>query len=97
MPLDTTLSTDRNALLTIIEKLVNNAIKFTHEGGSITINYLKNKNTVELHIIDTGIGITFDVIGKLFKIDEDISTTGTNNEKGIGSEFIIRLPKNNES
>lgn len=33
--------------------------------------------------------MTAEIIGKLFKIDEDISTKGTNNEKGTGLGLIL--------
>jgi signal transduction histidine kinase len=89
VPPDTKLSIDRNTSMTFIGNLVNNAIKFTPEGGSITINYHENEDNIELHIIDTGVGMTSEVIGKLFKIDEDISTKGTNNEKGTGLGLIL--------
>ena len=40
--------------MTIIANLVNNAIKFTPEGGNITINFYEKDTNIELHIIDTG-------------------------------------------
>ena len=89
IPPDTKLSIDRNTSMTFIANLVNNAIKYTPEGGTITINYHENEDNIELHIIDTGVGMTSEVIGKLFRIDEDISTEGTNNEKGTGLGLIL--------
>ena len=89
IPSNTKLSIDRNTSITIIGNLVNNAIKFTPDGGTITINYIENENNIELHIIDTGVGMSAEVIGKLFKIDEDISTKGTNNENGTGLGLIL--------
>ena len=89
IPPDTKLSIDRNTSMTFIANLVNNAIKYTPEGGTITINYHENEDNIELHIIDTGVGMTSEVIGKLFRIDEDISTEGTNNERGTGLGLIL--------
>ncbi len=89
IPPDTKLSIDRNTSMTFIANLVNNAIKFTPEGGTITINYHENEDHIELHIIDTGVGMTSEVIEKLFRIDENISTKGTNNEKGTGLGLIL--------
>ena len=89
IPFDTRLSIDRNTLMIIIENLVNNAIKFTPAGGTITINYNKNGDNIELHIIDTGVGMTSEVIEKIFRIEESISTKGTNNEKGTGLGLIL--------
>ncbi|WP_111707625.1 sensor histidine kinase [Lutibacter citreus] len=89
IPPDTELFIDRNTSVTFIGNLVNNAIKFTPQGGTITINYKENEDNIELHIIDTGVGMTAEVLGKLFRIDENISTNGTNNEKGTGLGLIL--------
>ena len=89
IPFEIKLLVDRNTSITIIQNLVNNAIKFTPESGTITINYKKNEDNIELHIIDTGVGMSPKVISKLFRIDENVSTEGTNNEKGTGLGLIL--------
>ena len=86
---DTKLLIDRNTSITCIGNLVNNAIKFTPQGGTITINYIENEDNIELHIIDTGVGMTSEILQKLFRIDENISTNGTNNEEGTGLGLIL--------
>jgi len=86
---DVNLLIDRNTLITIIQNLVNNAIKFTSKGGTVTISYKENKENFELHIIDTGVGMSPEVLDKLFKIDYHISTQGTNDEKGTGLGLIL--------
>jgi len=89
IPADITVFIDRNTAKICVENLVNNAIKFTPEGGSVTIDYHENENNIELSIIDTGVGMTAEAIGKLFRIEEGISTKGTNNEKGTGLGLIL--------
>ncbi len=89
VPSRSMLSIDKNTSIAFISNLVNNAIKFTPEGGTITIRYHENRDNIELHIIDTGVGMTSEVIGKLFKIEESVSTRGTNNEKGTGLGLIL--------
>ncbi|RPI60253.1 MAG: PAS domain-containing sensor histidine kinase [Ignavibacteriales bacterium] len=86
---DLILSIDKNTALTFIRNLVNNAIKFTHKGGQITIDSHENENSISLHITDTGVGISPEVIDHLFQIGKDISTKGTNNEKGTGLGLIL--------
>ncbi len=83
------LSIDKNTALTFIRNIVNNAIKFTHKGGSITIDSHVNEDSISLHITDTGVGISPEVIDQLFQIGKDISTNGTNNEKGTGLGLIL--------
>lgn len=86
---DLFVSIDENTALTFIGNIVSNAIKFTHIGGLVTIDLQINENNKELHITDTGVGMSPDVIDKLFCIDEEISTKGTNNEKGTGLGLIL--------
>ena len=83
------LSIDKNTALTFIRNIVNNAIKFTHKGGYITIDSHVNEDSISLHITDTGVGISPEVIDQLFQIGKDISTNGTNDEKGTGLGLIL--------
>jgi len=83
------ISIDENTALTFIRNIVSNAIKFTNKGGSVTIDSHVNENSINLHITDTGVGMSPEVIDNLFKIDKTISTKGTNNEKGTGLGLIL--------
>ena len=89
IPPELFLSIDKNTALTFIRNIVNNAIKFTHKGGRITIDTVVNENSINLHIIDTGVGISPEVIDQLFQIGKDIITNGTDNEKGTGLGLIL--------
>jgi signal transduction histidine kinase len=52
------LMVDRMRFLQIIVNLMSNAVKFTPEGGSVTIGgRLDSENTLEIYVVDTGIGI----------------------------------------
>jgi len=50
------LDTDRRAYWSILNNLINNAVKFTVEGGIIVSVSLKD-NYVEIKVVDTGIGL----------------------------------------
>lgn len=89
IPPELILSIDKNTAFTFIRNIVNNAIKFTHNGGHITIDSHANKDSISIHIADTGVGISPQVIEHLFQVGEDISTPGTNNEKGTGLGLIL--------
>ena len=75
---------DRNSLRAILRNLVNNAIKFTEKGGSVTLSAVSNNGFIELSVIDTGIGISNDKLESLNKMKEEKSTVGTDGEKGLG-------------
>jgi signal transduction histidine kinase len=89
LPSEILFSIDKNTFLIFIGNLVNNAIKFTPEKGRIEIKYHENSDSIELHIIDTGVGIPPESIPKLFRIDENVSTDGTSGEKGTGLGLIL--------
>jgi len=81
---------DENMLSTVFRNLTSNAIKFTNEAGSIFIDVKEfDDKFVEVSVKDTGIGISLDDREKLFKIDEHLSTKGTNNEEGTGLGLIL--------
>jgi signal transduction histidine kinase len=81
---DVTLWGDYEMISTVLRNLISNSIKFTKNGGSITIssNYLGNKT--EICVKDTGVGMTKPQIHDLFRSDIKTSTRGTSNESGSG-------------
>ena len=81
---------DRAMIRSLMQNLISNAIKFTHDGGSINISCSKiNDEKVEVKVKDTGVGISNDKISKLFRIDENTSSPGTNKEKGTGLGLLL--------
>lgn len=80
---------DINMIKTILRNLVSNALKFTDRGGAIEIFAESFENYVQITIRDTGIGIEPKAANNLFKIDEYISTEGTENETGTGLGLIL--------
>lgn len=89
IPEDVILAVDKDTSLIFIGNLINNAIKFTPTGGLISIEVDDNDEFISIHIQDTGIGMPPEVLKKLFRIDETVSTVGTNNEKGTGLGLIL--------
>lgn len=49
----------------VIDNLVSNAIKYTPSGGSVTITGVRDEDTVQLTVADTGIGVAADELPKL--------------------------------
>lgn len=69
---------------TVIRNLVGNALKFTPSEGEIKITAAEEEGNVRIAVSDTGVGISPERLEKLFRIEENTSTKGTNNEKGSG-------------
>jgi signal transduction histidine kinase len=81
---------DRNVLNTVMRNLLDNAIKFTDEGGVITLSaVLKDEADIEISVSDTGVGMSNEEITKLFHIDRRFINEGTDKEKGTGMGLIL--------
>jgi signal transduction histidine kinase len=79
----------RNSINTVVRNLISNAIKFTPEGGKITLNAEPEGKFIRVSVTDTGVGMSKEVIAKLFKIGTKHSTLGTSQEKGTGLGLIL--------
>ncbi|MCX6147078.1 MAG: tetratricopeptide repeat-containing sensor histidine kinase [Candidatus Kapabacteria bacterium] len=80
---------DLNMIKTTIRNLVSNAIKFTPPQGTITINSIIENGIIRVSISDTGVGMSDGIRNKLFKIEEKVTSLGTNQESGTGLGLIL--------
>lgn len=83
------LNIDVNMFTSIIRNLVSNAIKYTHNGGIITIDAFSEDNSFFVTVSDNGIGMNPELSGKIFDIRTEATKPGTNNEKGTGLGLIL--------
>ena len=88
VPTNTLVNADKNMIRTVLRNLFSNAIKFSSE-NEIRITAKQTNGDVEVCIIDSGIGISSDGIGKLFRLDEQYLAEGTAYEKGTGLGLIL--------
>ncbi len=84
---------DRDKLSQVIENLVINAIKFTPEGGRITVFARRAKTqgraTAEIHVSDTGIGIPDAQLVKIFNRFHQVDGSTTRRFGGVGLGLSI--------
>lgn len=80
---------DLNMLHSIINNLVSNAIKFSHEGGLVKVEYTDNGSYSLIQVIDNGVGMSQEAKDKLFRLDTHHGTRGTANEKGTGLGLLL--------
>jgi two-component system sensor histidine kinase/response regulator len=80
---------DKNMLSTILRNLTNNAVKFTQAGGRVEIMMQRENGGYQICVTDDGVGIPKAALNKLFRIDEHISTHGTDQEEGAGLGLIL--------
>lgn len=75
---------DPNMLRSVLHNLLSNAVKFTRQDGYVKVRASLAGNFYVVNVIDNGIGISSEDIGKIFSIGIQYSTRGTANEKGTG-------------
>jgi signal transduction histidine kinase len=80
---------DRDHLRLVLRNLVNNAIKFTHEGGSVQVNCQALPKFVRVSVSDTGVGMDQDQVNNLFQLGSQATKPGTANEKGVGLGLLL--------
>lgn len=57
---------DTDKMMQVIDNIMNNAIKYSPDGGVITVRLVQNQNHVILSISDQGLGIPRKDLGKIF-------------------------------
>jgi signal transduction histidine kinase len=88
VPLNMTITADRNRLLQILANLLDNAIKYTPPGGQVTITAAQNHQHVNIMVVDTGMGIPPEDLPKiwdrLYRGDQSRSQRGL----GLGLSLV---------
>ena len=61
-----TVAADRGSISEVIGNLIDNAIKYSFEGGSVTVSAEKKGDFIEVSVADNGIGMPTNVVNNLF-------------------------------
>ncbi len=82
---DVVIRTDREKLVTVLTKLLKNALKFTN-AGFVEFGFTKNKKTLEFFVRDSGIGIANNKLESIFErfIQADQSFSRVYEGAGLG-------------
>ena len=83
---DTSLvvNVDRDKMRYVLIELLDNAIKFTPEGGMVRLVILPEDSLVSISVQDTGIGIAQDRIKELFEPFHQLDGSVTRRYEGVG-------------
>jgi signal transduction histidine kinase len=76
------LTADLNRLRQVMANLLDNAIKYTPEGGRIEVLALSLQNMVVIRVVDTGIGMTPDELSKIW--DRLYRSDRSRSQRGLG-------------
>ncbi|HPM31162.1 MAG TPA: tetratricopeptide repeat-containing sensor histidine kinase [Chryseolinea sp.] len=80
---------DSNTVNLVIRNLITNAIKFTNDGGNVTVKGKMKSNEILVSVHDNGVGMKPEVLSMLFDKTAPYTTRGTANEKGTGLGLIL--------
>ncbi|MBU1617769.1 MAG: HAMP domain-containing histidine kinase [Candidatus Margulisbacteria bacterium] len=88
-----TIIGDETKIKRLFINILGNALKFTPEGGKITVNAFVDDSQVKVEVIDNGIGISQENLGKLFEkfFQADSSITRTAGGMGMGLAIAKEL------
>lgn len=75
---------DRGSFSFVVRNVLQNAIKFTGDGGSINISVVDFGQEIATVISDTGMGMDPQKVNEILNKGTYTSTRGTNQEKGTG-------------
>jgi signal transduction histidine kinase len=87
IPAPLTAIADADQVSIVLRNIIQNAIKFTAEGGSVTVGGQSLNRSVILTVTDTGIGMTKKQMAEVFT--NPVTSQGTNGEKGFGMGLIM--------
>lgn len=92
-PVPEVIHTDPTRLRQILVNLVGNAVKFTRQGKIRLVASLVQDSLFQIEVIDTGIGMTPEQLGRLFQpfTQVDSSTTRQYDGTGLGLTISRRL------
>ncbi|MFY0652589.1 MAG: tetratricopeptide repeat-containing sensor histidine kinase [Cyclobacteriaceae bacterium] len=89
VPANIYVHADQNGLSVVLRNIVNNAFKFTDEGGRIFISAERQNGMTWINVADTGVGIPKDKLDWIFSLNEKKSTAGISGEKGTGLGLVL--------
>lgn len=89
VPKGITVYADKKMLMSIVQNLVSNAIKYTPPGGSVTVSATMEKGHVMVKVKDTGTGMSKEKLDKLFKPQLKTLVQARKEDKGAGIGLLL--------
>jgi signal transduction histidine kinase len=83
------LEADAERLRQVLDNLVSNALKFTPDGGSVTLSAHNGDGPLWVEVTDTGIGVPQEELGQLFSRFYRASTATRRALPGTGVGLVI--------
>lgn len=80
---------DRKRLIQVVANVLNNACKYTPEGGNITVQLEMQPDSVTIEISDDGIGMTPELVLRVFELFTQAERTSDRTQGGLGLGLSI--------
>ena len=68
----------------VVSNLLNNAAKYTPEGGQIELSADRDGNEVVIRVRDNGVGLTSEALSKVFELFNQVGKTLDRSQGGLG-------------
>jgi signal transduction histidine kinase len=82
---------DRGRILQVATILLDNAMKYTPNGGSVTVSASEHDDRVELAVSDTGVGIGEDELPLIFERFHRADAAGSEDGAGLGLSIARQI------
>lgn len=86
---DASVFADGKMLISIIQNIVSNAIKHTGKGGNISVSAKRKQDKIIIQVKDTGVGMSKDIIEKLFTPQMKTLSETRKKNKGAGIGLLL--------
>jgi signal transduction histidine kinase len=77
------------AAVVVVRNVVGNAVKFTPPGGRVSIRVSQSPGHTALEVIDTGMGMSPELLRNLLRWEHRTSRPGTAGERGSGFGLVL--------
>lgn len=87
----TTYYGSKELMFQVWQNLIDNAIKFSHEGGKISVSVEKDKNGLQVTVSDQGIGMSEETLTRMYDKFYQGDSSRTSNGNGLGLALVKRI------
>lgn len=78
------LDGDKTRLAQVLVNLLNNAVKYTPDGGTIVLSAERDGADVLIRVTDTGVGLPGDMLPKVFEVFTQVGRSIERSQGGLG-------------
>ena len=86
---NTSVFADGKMLVSIIQNIISNAIKHTGKGGTVTVSAKAKGDKIIVQVKDTGIGMSKEIMAKLFTPQMKTLSETREKDKGAGIGLLL--------